>query len=76
MGNLVDAAAAAYLRGKKIGRVRLNGFADGRGGRAYMPEILLASGDTLRFTVVETEVGEYGVRLVVVPGFQPTGGDQ
>lgn len=53
------------LRGRRIENIRLRPFSDGKGERAYDPEIILDNGSAIRFVVQETESGEYGVALVV-----------
>ena len=53
------------LVGRKILDFRRCQFADGRGGIAYDPEIILDNGTAIRFVVQETDVGEYGVLLVL-----------
>lgn len=55
-----------HLIGRKIEHVVLNKFDDGMGGTATDPFINLDNGATLRFVAQETEVGEYGVKLVYV----------
>ena len=52
--------------GKRIKRIRLRPFPDGRGGRAYDPIIELDDGTRIQFYVQETDVGEYGVELDVI----------
>lgn len=54
---------AGQLIGRKILLVDLRAFDDGRGGRAFAPEITLDDGSTLSFVVQETETGEYGIEM-------------
>ena len=57
-------AARQLLVGRRIVRVRLNPFADGRGGWAYQPAIYLDNGTVVSFMTDETEIGEYGTQLL------------
>ena len=56
------------LVGRKIVKIRLNPFRDGRGSNsvAHSPTILLDDGTILRFYVQETDVGECGIGIVPV----------
>ena len=56
------------LVGRRIVKVLLNPFDDGTGRRkmAHRPEVHLDDGSVLVFTASETEMGEYGVDLIVV----------
>lgn len=56
-----------HLAGKRIKRALLNPFPDGRGGKAYSPSLLMEDGTIVRFSVQETDVGEYGVDPTVTP---------
>ena len=49
------------LVGRKIVGFKANPFADGRGGLAHDPALVLDDGSILRFVVEETDVHEYGV---------------
>lgn len=55
------------LRGRRIVKVKVNRFDDGRrmGTWAHDPSIYLDDGSVIRFSVEETETGEYGVSLIV-----------
>jgi hypothetical protein len=56
---------AAHLKGRKVARIVPRPFNDGRGGKAYDPEIYFDNGDCLRFMVLETDVGEYGLEMIL-----------
>ena len=53
------------LIGRTITAVDFRPFGDGRGGRAYDPVFTLDNGQRVYFTVQETDVGEFGVRVDV-----------
>lgn len=53
------------LLGRRIVAVNLRPFADGRGGRAFDPLLVLDDGSTLSFGAMETDVGCYGVRVLI-----------
>jgi hypothetical protein len=46
-------------------------FSDGCGGRTWDPAIKLDNGTVLRFNTTETEVGRYGITVVVHRGAKP-----
>lgn len=50
---------------RRIVAVDLRPFPDGRGGRAFDPLLVLDDGSTLSFDVTETDVGAYGVRVMI-----------
>lgn len=54
------------LIGRTITDVKMNPFADGRGGTAHDPRITLDDGRVLMFVTEETDVGEYGVALMAL----------
>lgn len=58
---------ARDLMGRCIVAVDLGRFTDGKGGWAFDPIITLDNGRKLSFNVQETEVGEYGVELLLSP---------
>lgn len=52
------------LRGRKIVKVDWNEFGTGRGAqKATDPTFLLDDGSRLTFSVIETEIGEYGISV-------------
>lgn len=55
------------LKGKKIIKVKLNPFPDGRrcGEMAHFPEIYIEGGIILRFRTEETDLDVYGTTLIV-----------
>jgi len=57
---------ANLLRDKKIRSVRFQPFAEANGDKdpAMDPVIVFTDGSCMRFLVQETEVGEYGVKLI------------
>lgn len=52
------------VEGRRIAKLHLNRFADGRGGFACDPVIVLDDGTRLYFEVQETDAGGYGIRVV------------
>lgn len=56
-------AQPRHVEGKRIVRLELHPFSDGRGKTAYAPVITLEDGSRLHFHVQETEGGAYGVRI-------------
>jgi hypothetical protein len=54
------------LVGRKIVGVEFNRKSDGRGGRMTDPVITLDNGRKLLFSVHESDVGEYGVTIILV----------
>jgi hypothetical protein len=56
--------SAKSLVGRKIVSFEPNPFPDGRGGTAHAPVLFLDDGTILRFVVKETDVGDYGIRIV------------
>ena len=63
-------ATSRLIAGRRILRIDLNPFDDGRGGTAYAPVIWLDNGAKLIFDVAETDVGVYGV----TPDYRPPTG--
>jgi hypothetical protein len=60
---------AKRLIGRRIVRVKLNSFRDGRSGWVADPTLFLDDGTALRFIVKETELGaDYGIELVLRKG--------
>lgn len=62
--------ATARLKGRRIVKVEMNAFRDGRRGRnsyAHDPIIYLDDGTQIGFVTEETEVGVYGVDLIIIP---------
>lgn len=52
--------------GRKIVDVEWNWFETGRGSKKSTdPTIILDNGSRVHFVVIETEVGEYGIEMVV-----------
>jgi hypothetical protein len=51
----------AIIHGAEIDKIVLNGFSDGMNGVTFNPVICLENGCTIQFSVVETEIGEYGI---------------
>ena len=61
-------AQKRHLMGRTIVAVEWNRFATGRGGPPTSDPILrLDNGTALGFVVEETEGGEYGIRIVLIP---------
>jgi hypothetical protein len=64
-----EKATAQALRGKTIARVFFHPFDPNQDGSTTIkdkvtdPEIVFTDGSRLRFSVEETEIGEYGVAL-------------
>lgn len=56
-----------WILGKRVDKVWLRPFKDGKGGTAHDPIIEFGDGSRISFTVEETEVGEYGVRINYQP---------
>ncbi len=62
-------ATARALKGRRIVSVKLHPFDPSNGQEAATdPVIMLDDGSILRFSVQETDVGEYGVELCVTKG--------
>lgn len=55
------------LRGRRITKIKVNPFSTGRGSTAHKPQIYLDDGSSLRFMVIETDVGEYGIEVNIIP---------
>ena len=55
------------LVGRKIIDVKLNRFSNGQGGFANDPQLFLDDGTVIAFSTQETESGDYGTALVIVP---------
>ncbi len=53
-----------WIRGKKIAEVRMNYFADGRGGMVADPTIVFEDGSKICFIARETEVAAYGIDIL------------
>lgn len=66
-----DQAECAEIRqallGRRIVRVGLRSFSDGRGSLAHNPVLYLDNGSCVTFSVEETEHGYYGVQIDVSP---------
>ena len=66
-------ASTQDLLRRKIVVVQFHPFRDGRGGYAHRPVLTLDNGSKLYFQTQETEVGDYGTAILVVPqGERPT----
>ena len=61
-----DRGALRYLVGRKIVKVKMNGFKTGRfdGDTSTDPLIVLDDGSRLMFITAETETGDYGVDIL------------
>jgi len=66
-------ATKRSLVGRKIVAVDWRKFGTGRPDlkTATDPVLYLDNGRAIRFVVIETEVGEYGVAIVIEDGAQP-----
>jgi hypothetical protein len=53
------------LVGRKIKAIEWNKFDDGRGKQVTDPVLILDNGVRVAFVTIETEVGEYGIQIVV-----------
>lgn len=62
---MTSAEANKRLRGRRIVKVLLRPFNDELRGTATDPLIVLDDGTTLSFLTQETDVGEYGVKLII-----------
>jgi hypothetical protein len=58
-------AQRKHLIERKIIDILFRPFPNGRNGIAQNPIIILDNGQRLSFVVEETEVGEYGISLVI-----------
>lgn len=62
---MTSAEANKRLRGRRIVKVLLRPFNDELRGTVTDPLIVLDDGTTLSFLTQETDVGEYGVKLII-----------